>query len=72
MHTTYFAGMSKGGGSEACKTRTPLAEQTIDPHTMPMKTIIKCAMAKDRVKASAEQAARVRPHEVPFGSHVNC
>jgi len=25
-----------------------------------MKTIIKCAMAKDRVKASAEQAAKVQ------------
>lgn len=51
-------GMGKGAGAEPRKTRTPLAEQTIDPHTMPMKTIIKCAMAKDRVKASAEQAAK--------------
>lgn len=51
--------MGKGAGAETHKTRTPLAEQTIDPHTMPMKTIIKCAMAKDRVKASAEQAAKV-------------
>ncbi|KAA6427853.1 MAG: hypothetical protein FRX49_02516 [Trebouxia sp. A1-2] len=51
-------GMGKGAGAETHKTRTPLAEQTIDPHTMPMKTIIKCAMAKDRVKASAEQAAK--------------
>ena len=51
--------MGKGTGAAPHKPKTPLAEQAIDPHTMPMKTIIKCAMAKDRVKANAEQAARV-------------
>lgn len=57
-----ISGMGKGTGSASAprKPKTPLAEQRIDPHTMPMKTIIKCAMAKDRVKAIAEQAARVR------------
>lgn len=64
------AGMGKGAGAEPGKTRTPLAEQTIDPHTMPMKTIIKCAMAKDRVKASAEQAAKVNTLALDPQDHV--
>ena len=48
------------GAAEPRKPKTPLAELKIDPQTMNMKTVIKCANAKDRAKSNAAQLAKVR------------
>lgn len=54
-------GMANGTakGSEPRKPKTPLAELKIDAQTMNMKTVIKCANAKDRAKSNAAQLAKV-------------
>ena len=48
------------GAAEPRKPKTPLAELKIDAQTMNMKTVIKCANAKDRAKSNAAQLAKVR------------
>ena len=48
-----------GKGSEPRQPKTPLAELKIDAQTMNMKTVIKCANAKDRAKSIAAQLAKV-------------
>ena len=53
--------MGKGPASEPRKPKTPLAELKIDAQTMNMKTVIKCANAKDRAKSIAAQLAKVTP-----------
>lgn len=54
------AGMAKGSGAQ--KSKTPLAQQKIDPVSMPLKTIIKVACAKDKFKSAAVKAAKVILH----------
>ena len=46
--------------AEPRKPKTPLAELKIDAQIMNMKTVIKCANAKDRAKSNAAQLAKVR------------
>lgn len=53
------AGMGKGA-AEPRKPKAPLAELKIDVQTMNMKTVIKCANAKDRAKSNAAQLAKVQ------------
>lgn len=48
------------GAAEARKPKAPLAELKIDVQTMNMKTVIKCANAKDRAKSNAAQLAKVQ------------
>lgn len=63
-------GLGKGTGAAPKQPKVPLAEQPIDVKTMPMKTILKCAWAKDKRKISAEQAVREAAGLSPgSGSH---
>lgn len=48
------------GAAEPRKPKAPLAELKIDIQTMNMKTVIKCANAKDRAKSNAAQLAKVQ------------
>ena len=48
------------GAAEPRKPKAPLAELKIDVQTMNMKTVIKCANAKDRAKSNAAQLAKVQ------------
>ena len=61
-----IAGLGKGTGAAPKQPKVPLAEQPIDVKTMPMKTILKCAWAKDKRKISAEQAVRVSFSSCPM------
>lgn len=54
-------GMNSGAAAVPRKPKTPLAELKIDAQTMNMKTVIKCANAKDRAKSNAAQLAKVTP-----------
>ncbi|KAL3149235.1 Transcription factor TFIIIB component B, variant 2 [Trebouxia sp. C0010 RCD-2024] len=51
-------GMNSGAAAVPRKPKTPLAELKIDAQTMNMKTVIKCANAKDRAKSNAAQLAK--------------
>ena len=55
----FDSGLGKGSGATSKQPKVPLAEQTIDPEKMSLKTVAKCALAKSRQKVSIEQAARV-------------
>ena len=59
-HIICIAGLGKGTGAAPKQPKVPLAEQPVDLKTMPLKTVLKCAWAKDKRKISAEQAVRVR------------
>lgn len=64
MHSLLTVGLGKGAGQR--KAKAPLAEQKIDPVSMPLKTIIKVACAKDKVKTAAAKAAKVSTITIAF------